>query len=327
MIVVPDITASHLIALGPRLVGATFVWAGVIKAIAPHTFLGHLSGLGLIPRKLLSPSVTAVAGLEVGWGIALLTGVAPGLVYPATVVTLILLASLSWWGVRSGKATDCGCYGGYVRPSIAASIGLNALFAGMVIAAWMARPAAGVSVEPWPVVAVLVGAIGFAALAEAAQRFARNHGRMMFDTSPLKIGRRWHHAWAGGITSSIQGEVLVAFLGPDCPYCSQWVKVANVIVQSPKLPSVVGVVAAPRQRLDTFIEDHGIRFPMAAVSQSLLGRLTQAVPTAVLVDSGRITRLWVGNLPPEFVRRMRTAFFPEAAPDGIPEHAAPAGGM
>lgn len=325
MTLLPDISAAQLIAVGPRLVGATFLWAGAIKAIAPHTFVGHVSTLGWIPRRLLSTSATAAAGLEAGWGVALLTGAAPGIVYPSTVALLILLTSVSWWGVRSGKAADCGCYGGYVQPSIGASIGLNALFAAIVIAAWLTRPA-GMTVAPWQAVAVLIAAIGFSVLAEAAQRFARKHGRMMFDTSPLKVGRRWRHGWAGGITSTVRGEMLVAFLGPDCPYCRQWVKVGNVIVQSPELPHVVGVVAGPRQRLDTFIEENGIRFPMASVSQSLLGRLTQAVPTTVLVESGTIKQLWVGNMPPEFVTRLRMAFFPDATPRAAGEQAAHAGG-
>jgi hypothetical protein len=110
----------------------------------------------------------------------------------------------------------------------------------------------------------------------------------------------------------MEGEVLISFLGPDCPYCKQWVKVANAIAQSSSLPSPFGVVAASREAVDGFIKDHGIRFPLGVISPSLMTRLARAVPTTALVVSGVITEIWVGQMPPEFVGRFRRAFFPDA---------------
>ncbi|MDQ3244232.1 MAG: hypothetical protein M3Q09_10925, partial [Gemmatimonadota bacterium] len=232
--------------------------------------------------------------------------------YPATVVLLVVLTSISWWGVRSGKAKDCGCYGGYVQPSITQSIALNAAFALLVIAAWTTnRPT--LNIQLWQIGLVLVGAIGIATLAEAAQRHEKRTGKLMFDTSPLKIGRRWRHSWADGATSAIDGEMLVAFLGPNCPYCSQFVRVANAIIQSPELPRVVGVISAPTDEVNAYIAAQDIRFPVATVSQSLMGRLTRAVPTAVVIKSGKIEHMWIGNMPPQFVDRFRDAFFPDIA--------------
>lgn len=320
----PNTMAGVLLALAPRIVGATFLWTGAIKAIAPHTFYAHLSTLGWIPRPILSAAVTAAAGFEAAWGLALLTGMAPGVVLPATVVLLALLSAVSWWGVRSGRATDCGCYGGYVQPSIGQSVALNLFFAVLVGAAWMGG-ATGLVVEAWQTVAVVGATLIFATLTETAQRYSRNNGRPMFDTTPLRVGRRWRNSWADGATSAIGGEVLVAFLGPDCPYCAQWVKVGNAIVQSPRLPRVVGVVAASGERVGAFVDENQVRFPLATISRSLMGRLTQAVPTTVLVEAGRIQKVWVGQMSPEFVDRFKQAFFPQADEKFQQVHTASAG--
>lgn len=305
-------TPADWLTLGPRLVGLTFIYAGAIKAIAPHTFQNHLRSLGWIRWNLVSPAVTAAAGLEVAWGVALLTGAAPALVYPATLLLLGVLTSISWWGVRSGKAKDCGCYGGYVQPSISQSIALNATFALLIGAAWAARTPT-LEITWWQLALVLIAGIGSAGLAEAAQRFENKNGRLMFDTSPLKVGKKWKHSWADGATADVDGEVIVAYLGTNCPYCSQFVKVANAMVQSPKLPRVVGVIAAPDDEVKAYIDSYGIRFPVSTVSQSLMGRLTRAVPTAVIVNAGKIEEMWIGNMPPLIVDRFRDAFFPDLA--------------
>jgi hypothetical protein len=307
------LSASEWFALGPMVVGATFIWAGGIKAIAPHTFQTHLNDIGLIPRRMTGPAVTVAAGAEVGLGLALLLGVVTMFTYPFTIVLLNVLSAISWWGVRTGKATDCGCYGGFVRPSIKQSVGVNAVFAVLLILALITVPLT-TRASYWQLGFVAAGTVIAAGLAETARRFYNRHGRLLFDTNPLKVGHQWRHGWAGGLTQKLDGDVLVAFLGPDCPFCAQWVKVGNAIIQSPRLPKVIGVVAATTARRETFVRDNGINFPVAMISQSLMGRLAQAVPSTVLIENGKIKEQWVGSAPPAaFVDRIKEAFFPEAA--------------
>jgi hypothetical protein len=307
---IANASTAELISLGSRLVGATFLWAAGIKAIAPHTFSRHLMALGWIPRRWMALAVTAAAALEAGLGIALLVNLAPGLLLPSTFALLFVLTGTAVWGVRSGKTTDCGCYGGYIQPSIGQSVGLNALFASLVAAAWLAQPRVMVSAA-WQLIVVAATIIVFGALTHSAQRFKMKHGRPMIETSPLRVGRRWKHSSAGGATSNVEGEIFVSYLGPDCPHCARWVKWLNAIHQSPGLPAVVGVVAASGEQLDSYIAEKGIRFPVATVSRTLMGRLTEAVPTTVLVNAGKIAELWEGMPPPEFVDRFRRAFFPD----------------
>ena len=246
---------------------------------------------------------------------ALLVGAVPRMIYPVTIATLLALSVVSWWGVRSGKTIDCGCYGGYVQPSIGQSLALNGLYVTLVILGWL-RLEGSRGFASWQLAIPIATVIVVGLFTEVAQRHAVKTGRPLFDLNPLKAGKRWRHSWAGGLTSKLEGEVLVAFLGPDCPYCGQFVKVGNAMVQSPKLPQVVGVVGSSKERLEAFKLEKGIRFPVAGISQSVVSRLANAVPTAVLVESGRIKRVWIGNMPPDFVDRFKEAFFPQvtAAP-------------
>ena len=240
------------------------------------------------------------------------TSAASGIVLPMTIALLAILTSVSWWGVKSGKAKDCGCYGGFIQPSIRQSMLMNAGFASLAAIAWLAGDRE-LAIAGWQALVILTGTVAVAGLAVASQRFDEKNGKPMFDTSPLKVGAKWKHSWADGATRSTQGEVIVAYLGTNCPFCSQFVKVANVMVQSPALPRVVGVMAAPDAQVASYTKDYDIRFPVVTISDSLMGRMVRAVPTAVIVESGRIREMWVGHMPPAIVDRFRDAFFPELA--------------
>ena len=326
MIALPDFhPADRLIAFGPLLVGATFLWAGAIKAISPHVFEEHLLRFGWIPRRLTPYLVPAAAGLEAAWGIVLILGIAPEVVLPATAVLLVALTAVSWWGVKSGHTTDCGCYGGYVVPSIGQSVMLNGAFVALVTLAWIFGPSVTVSAS-WKFLVMGAVGIAFAGLAARSRQFMYKHGRMMIETSPLKVGRRWSKRWGTGIPEDGR-EMLVSYLGPDCPHCKQWVRVLNAMYQSPGLPRVTGIVAVSAEKLATFIETSGIRFPIVTIPQTLMSRLVWGVPTTVLVSSGVIETRWGGNMPEDFFHRFKQAFFPLAdkkeGHDGRPVEPAP----
>ena len=299
-------TTSVLTVAGPLIVGLTFVSSGVIKAIAPHVFQNHLSKLGWIPWKLIPAAVVAAAAVETGWGLALMVRTAPSVMIPVTIVALVVLTGITWWSVRSGKTTDCGCYGGYVVPSMGESIGIN----GGLILLLLVTPRVGTvfGADTWKIIAALVAAIASGIVAALGITTLRKTGHFLIDTSPLKIGRQWRNRW--GAEVSEQGEHLVSFLGPECPHCKQWVRVLNAVSPMSDLPSVAGVVATTDEKLGEFVATSGIRFPMHVIPQSLMNRLVYGVPTTALISNGRISNLWTGNISPEFYNRFRDAFFP-----------------
>lgn len=283
----------------------------MLKAIAPHTFYAHLLSLGWVPSRFLKLAVSLSAGLEFGWGLVLFLGVFPRVTYPITVVLLIVLTGISWWNVKTGLATDCGCYGGFVQPSIGQSVAINTFLVLLVAASWRALPPS-FDFAGWQILVVIVGGAGVGILAESAQRYRYTHVRPMFDTNPLKEGRQWRHSWAAGVTAGWEGEFLVTYLGTDCPHCKQFVRVANVMSQSPLLPRIAGVMAATEAARHKYIADNEVLFPIASISHSLMGRVAEEVPTTVLVRGGMIERMWMGSIPPDYVGKLRAAFFPEA---------------
>ena len=296
----------------PALAGLLLIVTGLIKATGPNTFAAHLAALGFVPRNKIRTAVVLAAGGEVFWGLSLLTRLAPGIVVPLSVVLLILLSGISWSGVRTGKTKDCGCYGGYVEPSINQSLLINAvLVLGLILSWTTGRLSSDISL-PKLAIATLGGGI-IAVVCYLIQNYEISQGRAFLRLSPIQQGKTWKNGWIGvDEIPQRNGETLVTFLSPDCPFCGQWVRVANVMGRSSDLPTVLGVVAVGDARKDRFAEENGIGFPIVTVSPSTMARLTEAVPTTALVRSGVVTDVWIGQVPPAFVQRFARAFFPEA---------------
>ena len=302
-------TWQFWLGVAVRLVGMTFVWAGTIKAIAPRNFHTHMRTLGLLPVNWLDWTVAAVAGIEIGLGAALVLGIAWKLILPATVVLLVVLTGVSLWGVKSGRTADCGCYGGYIQPSIWQSVGLNGAFAIILLAGAMCLHGPD-DASAWKItLASLLGVSGIA-LVIIGQLYERNHGRPLIETNPLKLGAKWRRSWSGGLRLPDGEESMVVFLGVDCPFCHQWIRFLNAIAASPSLPAVLGAMGASKNRRDAFIKEQRIKFPTVTISPSLVSRLAPGVPTTVLVVNGRVQEIWMGAMPPAFYNRFKEAFFP-----------------
>jgi hypothetical protein len=86
--------------LGPLLVGALVLVAGLAKALFPTPFARHLMKPGLLPWRLITPATGLFIGLECALGAALLVRLAPGWLFPATAALLLALAGLTWWATR-----------------------------------------------------------------------------------------------------------------------------------------------------------------------------------------------------------------------------------
>ena len=311
MTTVSSFSFATIVDIAARLVGLTFIWTGAIKAIAPRTFRQHLARLGFIPQSLLIPAVVSTAAFEAGWGAALIVRLAPSVVLPVTALLLTGFSFISWWGVHSGKTTDCGCYGGYIQPSIAQSLALNALFAAACLGAWLLVPVAN-EAQAWKIGIAVCATLAAGVIAALDQSFESRTGSPRFMKNPLVIGARFRKSWARGRVSDSEGEVFVSYLGPDCPFCMQWVRFLNAIDGSPTMPRVVGVFGTSQDKLEEFISSGGVRFETVNISQSLMNRLANAVPVTVRVVSGSVADIWVGAMPPALYARFREAFFPGA---------------
>jgi hypothetical protein len=90
------------------------------------------------------------------------------------------------------------------------------------------------------------------------------------------------------------------------------VKILNVAHESAELPRVTGVVAESGDDVDEFIRTSGVRFPVVTIPRPLMNTLTDAVPTTVSIESGRISEVWTGNASPTFFNRFKRSFFSDA---------------
>jgi hypothetical protein len=291
--------------LSSALVGLVFLLSGALKALDAGAFLKQVRRYRLLPRDLERPASLAFIGLECGLGAALLTGWPPAL--PVAAVVLVFFAALTAWGTSSGRVEDCGCYGGLVLLTPAQSIALDGLYIALLGVSWFAGPA--VSMPMWwraaAVAAVIVLGTSMA---------ARSVEKPIADLALLRLNRPWRKNWLKGYQRDLsRGAHFVVFLSRDCPYCKRWVPLLNVIEVRPEMPSVVGVMSLEGEQLQAFLGEHMIRFPIAHMPQSLVSLMVNAYPTAALVEDGRIRQKWVGEMPKEYLEKVRQ-FFESIAP-------------
>ena len=287
--------------LAAVLVGVVFLVTGGLKSLDSGQFLRQIRRFRLLPRTWERPATVFVAVGECALGAALVTRLSAWL-YPLTAAVLLLFLVVTAWGVRSRRIEDCGCYGGQLMVTPAQSMALDAIYLALVAVAWFFAPAAAPS-APAKVAAVVVVAV--AALVAST----RSLQAPLVDLALLRVGRTWRRRWLRHYERDVMhGSHFVVFLSRDCPYCKRWVPLLNVIEVQPELPSVVAVMSLEGDELRAFLDEHLIRFPVTHMPQSLVSLMATAFPTAALIEDGRIRRKWVGEMPQEYVERIRQFF-------------------
>src|SRR6516165_12699369 len=103
------------------IVGVVFLVTGALKAVNSAAFIPQVFRYRLLPPRITPAAAVLFIGLECGLGAALTTGLSPWLL-PLTMALLAAFAGLTFWGDKSGRVEDCGCYGGLLLISPAQSI-------------------------------------------------------------------------------------------------------------------------------------------------------------------------------------------------------------
>ena len=290
------------------LVGLVFLVTGALKALDSARFRDHLLRYRLLPHSWIQPAAVLFIGFECTLGAALLSGVSVWLL-PLAALALVGFAAVTAWGTSTGRVEDCGCYGGLVMLTPAQSLALDGLYVALLIAAWVMAPAETFAPAAWKwtvVVAVTVAAL------VASWRSLRTP---LADLALLRVGRTWRRSWLKHYARDVtEGSHLVVFLSRDCPYCKRWVPWLNVIEVQPDLPSVVAVMSLQGEDLQAFLREHLITFPVTHMPQSLVSLMVNAYPTAALLENGRVTEKWIGELPHSYVERVRGFFEAIAVP-------------
>lgn len=291
--------------LGAHLVGIVFLSTGLAKAADPRLFAEHLQRLGVAPLALVNVLTGGAIVFECGWGTALVLGVAPTVVYPATLGLLAGLTALTLWSTGTGRTADCGCYVGLASVSPRRSVLLNAGYAVLVAGAWALSPPSPSGTGPafW---AVGGGALTGGGLAAVTYGYRLRYGTPLIDRRPLRPGRAWSADWFEENIVAQEGDELVAFLAPGCSACVRWLRVLRVVHEHDELPRVVGLVLASPDGATEYGEERGFDLPTAPVDPDAAQRFVRHTPTAVRLNDGRIADTWVGTMPAAFVQQVKT---------------------
>ena len=288
-------------AVASALVGMVFLGTGGLKALDSARFTQQVRRFRLLPPTWVRPATVFVIVMECALGAALLTQLSP-LLYPLTAAILVSFLVLTAWGVRSGRVEDCGCYGGLLMLTPAQSMALDALYVSLVAVAWFLAPVAA-PIVAWKAAVVIVATL----MALAASILSLR--KPLADLALLRVGRTWRRHWLRHYERDVtRGSHFVVFLSRDCPYCKRWVPLLNVIEVQPDLPSVVAVMSLEGDELRAFLGEHLIKFPVTYMPQALASLMAHAYPTAALVENGRVREKWVGEMPKEYVDRVRQFF-------------------
>lgn len=102
-----------------------------------------------------------------------------------------------------------------------------------------------------------------------------------------------------------QGSYFVVFLSKDCPYCKKWIPLLNIMNTQNDLPQVTGIMSLTQDEMETFKTEQRVRFPVVSMDKLLFGYMVDAFPTAILIEDGIIFSKWQGQIPEEFLDRIK----------------------
>jgi len=115
------------------VLGAIFLWAGIVKAGASEGFAVALAPFTILPEPWLAPFAIGLAWTEIIAGIQILLPrvhiVGAGIIFLLSIVFIGVLT----WALSQGIIVSCGCFGGDAPPS--ASAMLAAIIRDVAIAA------------------------------------------------------------------------------------------------------------------------------------------------------------------------------------------------
>ena len=290
------------------LVGIIFVFTGIAKVIEPWKFLQHISKLKLLQSSssLLFAAFTFTA-IESALGVALILGVFPSIIIPASILLFIGLMILTYWSTSSGLTEDCGCYNCWVDVSPTQSLILDIVY--IVLLAFALIKGNYQPTVLWEWVMVLATFVSSGTLTFASFEYFEKNGSPYIDLSPLQTNRTWQPKWLGEDKDSklMSGNNIVIFLSTECPQCKKWLNVLKLVHYRDDLPEVVGVVDINTvNERQEFVESYGLNYPVIGVDAKQYEKLQIiSVPTAFLLKDGVIKEKWIGQIPQHFARRIR----------------------
>ena len=281
------------------IVGAVLLFSGFVKTIDSGAFVGHVVQYRLIPPPLVLMACLAFIGLESALGAALVLHVWPQWLVPISILLFIGFAALTLWGAKSGRIEDCGCYGGLLALSPNQSALLDAAYVLILAAAWLSG-VQNYRTASWKLILTAIVMVVSIVVSTKSLQGA------LIDFSRLKKGKHWREKWLKNSRNDLaRGSHFIVFLDKECSWCKRWVPLLNVINVQPELPQVTGVMSLNDREVEAFKNEHLIRFPIAYMDKFLTATMTNAFPTAVLIENSQIAEKWTGEMPKAYLDNIK----------------------
>lgn len=291
------------------IVGLVFLITGIAKTIEPWKFIDRISQLKIVPAKWNLQTALSFTAIECAFGVALILAVEPTITIPMSILFILGLSALTYWSTSTGRTEDCGCYNDMIEISPTTSLILNGVYIVLLIAALILNP--WHSTVLWQWMLVLKTLLTTYALAYGSLIYRSTKGRPCIDLTPIQPKHPWQQSWLDEeINSALNlDSAIIVFLGPKCPACKNWLNVLKVIHNREDLPDVLGIISLASTSVEEgeeFVNSYDLNFPVGGLEAKKYQKLGIAgVPTAVLLQNGIIQDKWVGNMPKEFIERIR----------------------
>ncbi len=288
---------------GPVLVGLVFLFTGFMKLVEPQPFVAHLQRLDLVAQPRFKSLLFVAVTQELALGAALLTGCAPVVVLPLSMLTIAVLTVVTLRAYRANRITDCGCYHGMIDLTPPQSALINV---GYIVSLAVALPfRTGFGHWASAVVVAVVAIATVLVYRESLKRMVQMRPPLV-ELGRVQAGRRFDPKWLPGAPVDLEtGERLVAFLGVGCPMCKPWLPVLRALAKSNQGMPVVGVVAGDTSAVVEFMAEYQVELPLVVISSARFGRLVRGTPVGAYLVDGRIEGRYVGFLPRELALRAR----------------------
>ncbi|MFN9174315.1 MAG: cupin-like domain-containing protein [Synechocystis sp.] len=105
-----------------------------------------------------------------------------------------------------------------------------------------------------------------------------------------------------------KGSYCIVFLSQTCGYCKRLVPFLNIMQTQKSLPQVLGILSINDEEIETFKMEQRARFPIISMDKLLFGYMADTFPTAALIENGKIVSKWIGEIPPEFLEKIKQSY-------------------
>lgn len=279
-----------------RLLGAVFLFAGVVKALQPEIFRQEIAAYDLVTNSILVAMLAyGIVIAECTLGSALVVNLKPKISFAAaTGLLLIFLGAISfaWF---TGSTENCGCFGPWKRSPAEAFIEDIGLIAVAVWALWghwkLKAPTNSVKLGVvglgLAVGVLLPGVAGF--VGEKVEPGALGVvGSTVFQKMEVEDLQ----------VSLATGEHLVLLMSTECQHCKDAVPSANALVADARLPRLAAIAMEDKVSRGLFRQDYGAEYPIGQVPRNtIIGLLKEEFPRLFLVRNGTIVAVWDHQLP------------------------------